>query len=251
MAPCFHNSLWTSGSLLRAGVWPARFRGFRWPAGTLGSSPESVDTHSSRLVFMTSSETLGGGSPAASGGGRVAPLRRRQSRPPPSTDWPATNSPRTRTRCRRCRRSWRPSRGSQISTVTPTRSAAGSARRSRNSWRFPRTDIVTGAGSLGALNQILAAFAGQNDDGKADEVIYAWRSFEAYPISVGLAGAESVRIPVTAGRPARPRRHGGRRHRPDQRDPALHAQQPHRTRLASRRNRGLRPYGAGQRGGGR
>ena len=62
----------------------------------------------------------------------------------------------------------------------------------------PADDIVTGAGSLGALNQILAAFAGQNEDGKADEVIYAWRSFEAYPISVGLAGAESVRIPVTA-----------------------------------------------------
>ena len=29
-------------------------------------------------------------------------------------------------------------------------------------------------------------------------MIYAWRSFEAYPISVGLAGAESVRIPLTA-----------------------------------------------------
>src|SRR6478735_10760114 len=52
----------------------------------------------------------------------------------------------------------------------------------------PAEDIVTGAGSLGALNQLLATFAGQNDDGKADEVIYAWRSFEAYPISVGLAG---------------------------------------------------------------
>jgi histidinol-phosphate aminotransferase len=62
----------------------------------------------------------------------------------------------------------------------------------------PAEDIVTGAGSLGALNQLLATFAGQNDDGKADEVIYAWRSFEAYPICVGLAGAESVRIPLTA-----------------------------------------------------
>ncbi len=62
----------------------------------------------------------------------------------------------------------------------------------------PVEDIVTGAGSLGALNQLLAAFAGQNDDGKPDEVIYAWRSFEAYPICVGLAGAESVRIPLLA-----------------------------------------------------
>ncbi|MGO4384024.1 histidinol-phosphate transaminase [Specibacter sp. RAF43] len=62
----------------------------------------------------------------------------------------------------------------------------------------PAEDIVTGAGSLGALNQILAAFAGQNDDGTPDEVIYAWRSFEAYPICVGLAGAQSVQIPVRA-----------------------------------------------------
>lgn len=61
----------------------------------------------------------------------------------------------------------------------------------------PADDIVTGAGSLGALNQVLATFAGQNDDGKADEVIFAWRSFEAYPISVGLAGAAGVPVPVT------------------------------------------------------
>ncbi|MCU1531566.1 MAG: aminotransferase class I/II-fold pyridoxal phosphate-dependent enzyme [Arthrobacter sp.] len=61
----------------------------------------------------------------------------------------------------------------------------------------PAEDIVTGAGSLGALNQLLATFAGQNDDGRADEVIYAWRSFEAYPICVGLTGAESVRVPLT------------------------------------------------------
>ncbi|WP_427116542.1 histidinol-phosphate transaminase [Pseudarthrobacter scleromae] len=62
----------------------------------------------------------------------------------------------------------------------------------------PAEDIVTGAGSLGALNQLLATFAGRNDDGTPDEVVYAWRSFEAYPISVGLSGAESVRVPVTA-----------------------------------------------------
>src|SRR5213595_3212689 len=61
---------------------------------------------------------------------------------------------------------------------------------------IPADDVVTGAGSLGALNQILATFAGQNHDGKADEVIYPWRSFEAYPICVGLAGAESVQIPL-------------------------------------------------------
>lgn len=56
-------------------------------------------------------------------------------------------------------------------------------------------DIVTGAGSLGALNQILKTFAGVNADGVQDEVIYAWRSFEAYPILVGIMGARSVQVP--------------------------------------------------------
>ncbi|MDO4918177.1 histidinol-phosphate transaminase [Kocuria sp.] len=59
----------------------------------------------------------------------------------------------------------------------------------------PAEDIVAGAGSLGALNQLLAAFAGTNEDGRPDEVVYSWRSFEAYPISVGLAGALSVQVP--------------------------------------------------------
>ncbi|HAY44554.1 MAG TPA: aminotransferase [Micrococcaceae bacterium] len=60
----------------------------------------------------------------------------------------------------------------------------------------PAEDIVTGAGSLGALSQILTTFAGQNEDGIQDEVIYAWRSFEAYPILVQSSGALPVEIPV-------------------------------------------------------
>ncbi|RKQ34880.1 histidinol-phosphate transaminase [Kocuria tytonis] len=59
----------------------------------------------------------------------------------------------------------------------------------------PAEDVVAGAGSLGALNQLLAAFAGTGADGRPDEVVYSWRSFEAYPISVGLAGALSVHVP--------------------------------------------------------
>jgi histidinol-phosphate aminotransferase len=62
----------------------------------------------------------------------------------------------------------------------------------------PAEDIVTGAGSLGALVQILQTFAGQSEDGTADEVVYAWRSFEAYPIMIGLSGAASVQIPNQA-----------------------------------------------------
>src|SRR3954451_8757600 len=38
----------------------------------------------------------------------------------------------------------------------------------------PADDIVTGAGSLGALVQILQTFAGQDEDGIADEVVYPW-----------------------------------------------------------------------------
>ncbi|GAA1124583.1 histidinol-phosphate transaminase [Citricoccus alkalitolerans] len=59
-------------------------------------------------------------------------------------------------------------------------------------------DIVTGAGSLGALTQIITTYAGTHPDGTQDEVIYAWRSFEAYPIVVRAAGARDVQVPLTA-----------------------------------------------------
>ena len=32
-----------------------------------------------------------------------------------------------------------------------------------------------------------------------DEILYSWRSFEAYPIIAATAGATSVRVPNTAG----------------------------------------------------
>ncbi|WP_120003877.1 histidinol-phosphate transaminase [Nesterenkonia muleiensis] len=61
----------------------------------------------------------------------------------------------------------------------------------------PFDDIVAGAGSLGALTQLISAYAGTGADGTGDEVIYAWRSFEAYPIVVRTAGAQDVPVPVT------------------------------------------------------
>jgi histidinol-phosphate aminotransferase len=57
----------------------------------------------------------------------------------------------------------------------------------------PPEHIATGTGSVGVLGQLIAASC---DPG--DEVIYAWRSFEAYPIVVALAGAVSVRVPLDA-----------------------------------------------------
>src|SRR5665647_959083 len=55
----------------------------------------------------------------------------------------------------------------------------------------PAEHISTGTGSVGVLGQIIAATC---DPG--DEVIYAWRSFEAYPIVVAIAGAVSVQVPL-------------------------------------------------------
>jgi histidinol-phosphate aminotransferase len=57
----------------------------------------------------------------------------------------------------------------------------------------PAERIATGTGSVGVLGQIIAATC---DPG--DEVIYAWRSFEAYPIVVAIAGAVSVQVPLDA-----------------------------------------------------
>jgi histidinol-phosphate aminotransferase len=57
----------------------------------------------------------------------------------------------------------------------------------------PAERVATGTGSVGVLGQIIAATC---DPG--DEVIYAWRSFEAYPIVVAIAGAVSVQVPLDA-----------------------------------------------------
>lgn len=55
------------------------------------------------------------------------------------------------------------------------------------------TRVVTGCGSV-ALAEILVKATCL----PGDEVIYSWRSFEAYPIIVAGAGATSVRVPNTA-----------------------------------------------------
>lgn len=57
----------------------------------------------------------------------------------------------------------------------------------------PTENLSTATGSVALIYQILQAFC---DPG--DEVVYAWRSFEAYPIAVTAAAATSVQVPVTA-----------------------------------------------------
>jgi histidinol-phosphate aminotransferase len=56
----------------------------------------------------------------------------------------------------------------------------------------PVEDIATGTGSVGVAQQLLQATTGPGD-----EVVFAWRSFEAYPILVQIVGGTAVRVPLT------------------------------------------------------
>ncbi|MEV7288211.1 histidinol-phosphate transaminase [Streptomyces sp. NPDC093252] len=58
----------------------------------------------------------------------------------------------------------------------------------------PLTHLATGTGSVGVAQQLIQATAGPGD-----EVLYAWRSFEAYPIITQISGARSVQVPLTGG----------------------------------------------------
>jgi histidinol-phosphate aminotransferase len=55
----------------------------------------------------------------------------------------------------------------------------------------PESHIATGTGSVGVAQSLVQATAGPGD-----EVVYAWRSFEAYPIIVQVNGATSVQVPL-------------------------------------------------------
>ena len=58
----------------------------------------------------------------------------------------------------------------------------------------PVEHVATGTGSVGVAQQLLQCTAGPGD-----EVMYAWRSFEAYPIITQISGATSVQVPLTEG----------------------------------------------------
>ena len=51
--------------------------------------------------------------------------------------------------------------------------------------------VAVGPGSLALLERLLLAYTGPGD-----EVIHAWRSYEAYPILIAIAGASSVAVPL-------------------------------------------------------
>ncbi len=52
----------------------------------------------------------------------------------------------------------------------------------------------SGCGSVSLCTQLVQAVADADD-----EVLYAWRSFEAYPIIAAVSGASSIQVPLDAG----------------------------------------------------
>jgi histidinol-phosphate aminotransferase len=57
----------------------------------------------------------------------------------------------------------------------------------------PVEELSLATGSVGLIYQLVQAYC---DPG--DEVVLAWRSFEAYPIAIAAAAATAVRVPVLA-----------------------------------------------------
>jgi histidinol-phosphate aminotransferase len=55
-------------------------------------------------------------------------------------------------------------------------------------------ELAFGTGSVAVLYTLLQSVVGEGD-----EVLYPWRSFEAYPIAVQLTGARSVQVPLGPG----------------------------------------------------
>ncbi|MEI5584582.1 histidinol-phosphate transaminase [Agromyces sp. CCNWLW213] len=60
-------------------------------------------------------------------------------------------------------------------------------------WGVSSDEVLVGAGSVSLLAQFVLAAAQPGD-----EVVYSWRSFEAYPGLVTVAGATSVQVPNRA-----------------------------------------------------
>lgn len=55
----------------------------------------------------------------------------------------------------------------------------------------PADQVAVGCGSVALCQQVIQALCQQGD-----EVVFGWRSFEAYPIVTQVAGAQPVRIPL-------------------------------------------------------
>ena len=67
-------------------------------------------------------------------------------------------------------------------------------RKLSNRLSVPEEQLAFGTGSVAVLYHLLLAACEVGD-----EVVYAWRSFEAYPIAVQLTGATQVPVPLAPG----------------------------------------------------
>jgi histidinol-phosphate aminotransferase len=84
--------------------------------------------------------------------------------------------------------SWAASRTNLYPGIFPERLTDALARK----LEVPLEHVLTGPGSVGIYQQI-----GQAMLSPGDEVVYAWPSFEAFPIVVRMAGAVPVEVPLT------------------------------------------------------
>lgn len=74
----------------------------------------------------------------------------------------------------------------------PDASAARLRERLAERFGVAADEVHIGAGSVSILAQLVQATSGPGD-----EVVYAWRSFEAYPWLAVVAGATAVEVPLT------------------------------------------------------
>ncbi len=77
----------------------------------------------------------------------------------------------------------------------PDNGAAGLTEAIAARFGVPAAQVAVGCGSVGVAQQLLETVG---EPGA--EVVYAWRSFEAYPTLTGLSGARSVPVPLRAER---------------------------------------------------
>ncbi|WP_417374415.1 histidinol-phosphate transaminase [Glutamicibacter protophormiae] len=82
-----------------------------------------------------------------------------------------------------------------LATINRYPESAASALTARIADEFDvdSANIVFGAGSVEVISQLIRATSSPGD-----EVLYAWRSFEAYPMLVRTAGAVPVEVPLSA-----------------------------------------------------
>lgn len=75
----------------------------------------------------------------------------------------------------------------------PDMNAVALTERIAAKFQLAPAQVAVGAGSVAVLGDLLTAVLEPGS-----EVIYAWRSFEAYPILTSIAGGTSVQVPLTA-----------------------------------------------------